>query len=203
MTATVTLGLHPREALAAGGRGWNPFYLVLWVTASDPASWLPTEQQRRAKNRHGDHIRITGQVSVRKTKGLLPQRLPQSCPVATREMAWTGAGLCPLMKYPQLHSGLVPLYPYRQVLLGHTETLRAWPCSTHGIYQQRNGREMPVRGWLLGGSRWSQKKLEQVLGGAQREVGMEAPGFRSGKSAFILQAPGEATLPDPSPWGPG
>lgn len=51
-------------------------YLVLWVTASDPASWLPTEQQRRAEDRHGDHVREVGQgVSVRKASYLFTWRL--------------------------------------------------------------------------------------------------------------------------------
>lgn len=36
-------------------------YLVLRVTASDPAGWLPTEQQRRAENRHRDHVGEIGQ----------------------------------------------------------------------------------------------------------------------------------------------
>lgn len=51
-------------------------YLVLWVTASDPASWLPTEQQRRAENRHGDHVGEVGQgVSVGKASYLFTWRL--------------------------------------------------------------------------------------------------------------------------------
>lgn len=56
-------------------------YLVLWVTASDPASWLPTEHQRRAKNRHRDHVGEVGQgVSVSKGSYFVSRRLSSQTP---------------------------------------------------------------------------------------------------------------------------
>lgn len=62
MTVTVTLGPDPSgKPFLQVHEAERAVHLVVWVTASDPASWLPTEQQGRAENRHGDHVREVGQ----------------------------------------------------------------------------------------------------------------------------------------------